>query len=220
MTIMKTKSLFVALAIAGLPLMAIAEEDVQDQTEILDSASQSNTWHAQIYYWRGQQLYHGMGCDRDLPAAAGSIRNLWRIRTMKKIAVIMLLVALLAAAVPAVAPVIPLTKAEVENAHSYKVDKDFERVVPDKPRRAPARKPKEDGEVDEDMDAGEFRKTPKKKGRWILPLILILLIALFAFILARVFSPTLPSAVRPFAFWNSFTAVSVAGPKSPSAEPL
>ena len=29
-----------------------------------------------------------------------------------------------------------------------------------------------DGEVDENMDAGEFRKTPKKKGRWILPVVL------------------------------------------------
>jgi len=75
MTIMKTKSLFVTLALAGLPLMAIAEGDIQDQAEILDSTSQSNIWHAQIYYWRGQQLYHGMGCDRDLPAAAESYRQ-------------------------------------------------------------------------------------------------------------------------------------------------
>ncbi len=89
------------------------------------------------------------------------------------------------AAVPAGAPVIPLSKTEVENAHSYKVDKDFERVVPDKPRRAPSRKQREDGEVDENMDAGEFRNTPKKKGRWILPLILILLIAAAAMLLLK-----------------------------------
>ena len=46
------------------------------------------------------------------------------------------------------------------------------------------------------------------------------LTALVPFIFARVFSPTLPSAVRPLAFWNAFTASSVAGPKSPSADPL
>ena len=89
------------------------------------------------------------------------------------------------AAVPAVAPVIPLTEREVQNAHSYKVDKDFERVVPDKPRRTPARKGKEEGEVSEDMDVKEFRATPKKKGRWILPLILILLIAAAAVLLLK-----------------------------------
>ena len=87
------------------------------------------------------------------------------------------------AAVPAVAPVIPLTKSEIENAHSYKVDKDFERLTPDKPRKAAPRRQRDDGEVDEDMDAGEFRKTPKKKGRWILPVILILLIVAAAVLL-------------------------------------
>ena len=44
--------------------------------------------------------------------------------------------------------------------------------------------------------------------------------AFLEFIFDRVFSPTLPSAVRPFAFWKAFTASSVAGPKSPSADPL
>ena len=89
------------------------------------------------------------------------------------------------AAVPASVPVIPLTEREVQNAHSYKVDKDFEHVVPDKPRRTAGRKAKADGEVDEDMDAKEFRKTPKKKGRWVLPLILILLIVAAAVLLLK-----------------------------------
>ncbi len=80
------------------------------------------------------------------------------------------------AAVPAVAPVIPLTKAELENTHSYKVDKDFEHITPDRPQKSAPRRLKDGGEVDEEMDAKEFRKTPKKKGRWILPVILILLI--------------------------------------------
>ena len=89
------------------------------------------------------------------------------------------------AAVPAVAPVIPMSESEIQNAHSYKVDKNFEQVVPDKQRRAPGRKTREDGEVDENMDAKEFRKTPKKKGRWILPAILILLIAAAIVLLLR-----------------------------------
>ncbi len=89
------------------------------------------------------------------------------------------------AAVPAGAPVIPLSESEIQNAHSYKVDKNFEQVVPDKQRRAPARKTREDGEVDENMDAKEFRKTPKKKGRWILPAVLVLLIAVAAALLLR-----------------------------------
>ena len=89
------------------------------------------------------------------------------------------------AAVPAVAPVIPLTKTEVENAHSYKVDKDFEPLTPDKPRKQPVRHQRADGEVDENMDAKEFRKTPKKKGRWILPVILLLLIVAAAVLLLK-----------------------------------
>ncbi len=89
------------------------------------------------------------------------------------------------AAIPAVAPVIPMTESEIQNAHSYKVDKNFEEVVPDKQRRAPARKIRENGEVDENMDAKEFRKTPKKKGRWILPVVLILLILAAGALLLR-----------------------------------
>ena len=77
----------------------------------------------------------------------------------------------------------PLSKSEVENAHSYKVDKDFERVTPDKPRKSGQRRQREGGEVDENMDAKDFRATPKKRGRWILPLILILLIAAAAVLL-------------------------------------
>lgn len=105
------------------------------------------------------------------------------------------------AAVPAVAPVIPLTKTEVENAHSYKVDKDFEHVVPDKPRRAATRRQREAGEVDENMDAGEFRKTPKKKGRWVLPVILIALIAAAAVLLLKscrdYYDPAFPIGTPP-----------------------
>ena len=102
------------------------------------------------------------------------------------------------AAVPAVAPVIPLTKAEVENAHSYKVDKDFESVAPEKPRRQPQRRPRSDGEVDEEMDAKEFRKTNRRKGRWILPVVLVILIAAAAVLLLKscsnYYDPSFPVA--------------------------
>jgi len=90
------------------------------------------------------------------------------------------------AAVPAMAPVIPLTEQEIRNAHSYKVDKDFEHVVPDKPRRsAPQRHARADGEVDENMDVSEFRKTPRPAKRWILPAVLLVLIVAAAVLLLR-----------------------------------
>ena len=84
------------------------------------------------------------------------------------------------------APVIPLTEQEIRNAHSYKVDKDFEHVVPDKPRRsAPQRHARADGEVDENMDVSEFRKTPRSYKRWILPAVLLVLIVAAAVLLLR-----------------------------------
>ncbi len=88
------------------------------------------------------------------------------------------------AAVPAVAPVIPLTEQEVQNAHSYKVDKDFEPIVPDKPKKN-HRTRRDSDEVDENMDAAQFRATPKKKGRWVLPVVLLVLIVAAAALLLR-----------------------------------
>ena len=58
-------------------------------------------------------------------------------------------------------------------------------MTPDRQRKPAPRRPREDGEVDESMDAKEFRATPKKRGRWILPLILVLLIAAAAVLLLR-----------------------------------
>ena len=88
------------------------------------------------------------------------------------------------AAVPAVAPFMPMTDTELKNAHSYKVDKDFEKTAPEKPKKQPKRK-REAGDVDEDMDAAEFRANPKKKNRWILPVVLVLLIAAALVLLLR-----------------------------------
>ena len=87
------------------------------------------------------------------------------------------------AALPAAAPVIPMTRSELENARSYKVDKHFEPAVPDRPRRQRRDAPPK-GSVDENMDAEQFRKA-KKKGRWVLPLVLLVVIAAAAFLLLR-----------------------------------
>lgn len=87
------------------------------------------------------------------------------------------------AAVPAVAPFMPLTEAEIRNAHSYKVDKDFETIKPDRAKRQPRRRRQAD-EVDEDMDVKRFRTTPKRMG-WILPAMLVVLIVVAAIFLLR-----------------------------------
>lgn len=80
------------------------------------------------------------------------------------------------AAIPAAAPVIRLKPKEVEAARSYKVDKDFEKVSPDKPKKV-----KRQQHVDEDMDVQEFRR-PKKKKNWLIPLLTVVVVAA-AFIL-------------------------------------
>ena len=79
------------------------------------------------------------------------------------------------AAIPAVAPVIRLKPSEIENRHSYRVDKLFEKVSP---FRHP-KPPKRSATVKEDMDIREFRK-PSIRRRWIGPgaVVLVIIIAL------------------------------------------
>lgn len=84
------------------------------------------------------------------------------------------------AAIPAAAPVIRLKPSQVESVHSYKVDKNFEKVTEtpvSKPKKA-----KDQAHVDENMDVQEFRK-PKKKKNWVLP-VLIAIVIIAAIILA------------------------------------
>ena len=88
------------------------------------------------------------------------------------------------AAVPAVAPFMPLTEAEIRNAHNYKVDKDFEPIEPERPKRQPRRR-RQANEVDENMDAKQFRTTPKRWGAWILPVVLVIVIVVAAILLLR-----------------------------------
>ena len=79
------------------------------------------------------------------------------------------------AAIPAVAPVIRLKPSELENRHSYRVDKLFEKVSP---FRHP-KPPKRSTTVKENMDIREFRK-PSIRRRWIGPgaVVLVIIIAL------------------------------------------
>ena len=75
MKISKTKVLFVAVAVAGLSLTVIAEGERPDVSDLLDGISQISLWSARMYYQRGQRLYYGRGCDRDLPAAVEAFRK-------------------------------------------------------------------------------------------------------------------------------------------------
>ena len=79
------------------------------------------------------------------------------------------------AAIPAVAPVIRLKPSELENRHSYRVDKLFEKVSP---FRHP-KPPKRSFTVRENMDAREFRK-PSIRRRWIAPgaVVFVIIVAL------------------------------------------
>ena len=79
------------------------------------------------------------------------------------------------AAIPAVAPVIRLKPSEIENRHSYRVDKLFEKVSPFKHPKPPKRSMT----VKETMDVREFRK-PSIRRRWIAPgaVVLVIIIAL------------------------------------------
>lgn len=76
--------------------------------------------------------------------------------------------------VPAVAPVVPMSEEELKNAHSYRVDKDFEPVEAEKPKKDKKLKP-ETGEVDENMPAEEFRSRDGERSKLLLWIILALL---------------------------------------------
>ena len=86
------------------------------------------------------------------------------------------------AAVPAAVPVMPLTKEEVTTAHSYKVDKEFEKIDPPKPRRekkADAVREKQN----EEKELEEFRNPKPSPMKFILPLLLFILVVAAIFLL-------------------------------------
>ena len=89
--------------------------------------------------------------------------------------------------VPAVAPVVPLSEEELKNAHSYKVDKDFEPVGEEKAKRDKKPRP-EEGEVDENMPAEEFRSREGEKpkpARWLIPVLFAAVLAVVLFLILR-----------------------------------
>ena len=89
--------------------------------------------------------------------------------------------------VPAVAPVVPLSEEELKNAHSYKVDKDFEPVEEEKAKRDKKPRP-ETGEVDENMPAEEFRGRDGEKPklvRWLIPVLFAAVLAVILFLILR-----------------------------------
>ena len=67
--------LFAVVTVAGLSLTAVAEGERADVAGLLDGISQISLWSARMYYQRGQRLYYGRGCDRDLPAAVEAFRK-------------------------------------------------------------------------------------------------------------------------------------------------
>lgn len=74
------------------------------------------------------------------------------------------------ASLPASAPVIRLEPEQLSSAHSYKVDKSFEKTTP--PPATKNKKPKTQAHVDENMDSREFRR-PTKKRSFLLPIIIV-----------------------------------------------
>lgn len=88
-----------------------------------------------------------------------------------------------AAAIPAMAPVIRLKPNQVETVHSYKVDKNFEKTTQAPPPKA--KKVKDQAHVDENMDVQEFRKPRKKKKNWLLPILLIVVIAVAVLLISK-----------------------------------
>jgi len=103
--------------------------------------------------------------------------------------------------IPAAAPVLPLSQEQLKNAHSYKVDKHFETTAPEKNRKPVKREKKLPEAVDENMDAAAFRATPKKKSRFILPVILIVVIIVAICLLLRgckdYYDPDFPVSSAP-----------------------
>ena len=69
------------------------------------------------------------------------------------------------AMVPAAVPVIPLTSDEAQNARSYKVDKEFEKVEPPKPKKVRKEDPRR-----EQREIENFRK-PKRSYKWVVPVL-------------------------------------------------
>jgi len=83
--------------------------------------------------------------------------------------------------IPAVAPVLAMTSEEILAVKNYKVDKNFEKTEPPKPKKAK----KEKHVIDEDTSADEFRNPPKNRKTWIVPVGIIVAVIIIAFALLK-----------------------------------
>ncbi|MBR5490489.1 MAG: hypothetical protein IKV79_04380 [Oscillospiraceae bacterium] len=84
------------------------------------------------------------------------------------------------ASIPAIAPVLRLKPKEIEAAHNYKVDKNFEKTTPQRQAKPPKRRTT----VDENMDAKSFRKPPIKR-KWALPFVAAIIIVIALILLLK-----------------------------------
>lgn len=75
------------------------------------------------------------------------------------------------AAIPAAVPVMPLSDDEVKTAHSYKVDKEFEKV--EEPRPKKNKKPEKKNPVKEQKEIETFRDPKPAVHNWIIPMIVV-----------------------------------------------
>ena len=75
------------------------------------------------------------------------------------------------AAVPAAVPVMPLSDDEVKAAHSYKVDKEFEKVDEPKPKKA--KKGKKESPVKEQKEIENFRDPRPAVHNWVIPMVVV-----------------------------------------------
>lgn len=75
------------------------------------------------------------------------------------------------AAVPAAVPVMPLSDEEVKSAHSYRVDKEFEKV--EEPRPKKAKKPKKENPAREQKEVETFRDPKPTVNNWFIPVVVV-----------------------------------------------
>lgn len=75
------------------------------------------------------------------------------------------------AAVPAAVPVVPLSDDEIRTAHSYKVDKEFEKV--EEPKAKKGKKPKKEDPAKEQKEIETFRDPKPAVHNWGIPVIIV-----------------------------------------------
>lgn len=75
------------------------------------------------------------------------------------------------AAVPAAVPVMPLSDDEIKAAHSYKVDKEFEKVDETRPKKG--KKSKKENPAKEQKEIETFRDPAPTVHNWVIPMVVV-----------------------------------------------